>query len=305
MVATVLAVAGCQIEPELGSNTSEIIDGTATETDPAVVAITHQGGMYCTGSLIADRVVLTAAHCLPPNVKFAIEDIFVFVGDNALLPDGFYYSVAAALGHEDFQFDPIEPANIRNDIGVLILNTSPGVTPIPVLTEEIDEYLGSTVRSIGFGITDGTAPEPGPGAGIKRTGTLSLDAKTNDQQVVASPGPSLICSGDSGGPSLINIDGTEFQFGIHSWGDQKCLERSGFERIDVHLGTFIGDFVAEHAPETCVEGEVICTPDHVSALRAEDGGGCNTASQNTGVSLLLLLVGALFGLRRCRATNRS
>src|SRR3954471_11310247 len=53
------------------STSSELQGGTKDTGDPAVGMIWYEGGGFCTGTLIAPTVVLTAGHCVQdPIVGF-------------------------------------------------------------------------------------------------------------------------------------------------------------------------------------------------------------------------------------------
>src|SRR3954468_6467702 len=91
-VVAVLAVAGlaagCTDDVGFGSDTGEIIGGqvTADGEYPGVGALMLHGHAGCTGTLIAPDVVLTAGHCLDPQM----------VGSN---PPGFTLSHNTLGGH--------------------------------------------------------------------------------------------------------------------------------------------------------------------------------------------------------------
>src|SRR3954471_3808679 len=73
LAAAGLATAvGCVAPPTLDEAASPIIGGTATTGDPAVVLLVSYPPDLstfdtCTASVIAPKVLLTAAHCLDPK----------------------------------------------------------------------------------------------------------------------------------------------------------------------------------------------------------------------------------------------
>lgn len=67
-------------EPAEQAARASIRDGVDDPGDPAVVAIVDEiGALRCTGTVVQERVVLTAAHCVPadPASRFVVFGPFV------------------------------------------------------------------------------------------------------------------------------------------------------------------------------------------------------------------------------------
>jgi hypothetical protein len=234
----VVAIAvGCNDAPALTSRVDAIHGGTAAPDDGAVVAIgaatvgcTEQLDVFCTGTLIAPRAVLTAAHC----ARATAGRLAVFLGAD-VAGRGEVHDVVRAIVHPDYVDDV---ANA--DIAVLVLATTPSAAPAAMASSPFTTAdVGRTVRAIGFGATDGT----GAGTGVRRQGPGMVDA------VVAptfrmTPAPGMTCQGDSGGPVLIDRGDGEVVAGVTSQGDVHCETYA--DNVDVAAyRAFIDDAVMQ------------------------------------------------------------
>lgn len=197
----------------------------------------------CTGTLVAPRVVVTAAHCVdngPP------EGVQVFVGTDVDLGGEVTYAL-------DVTVHPLyDPVTLANDLAVVVLATPLPHPPAPLLTSLDEAAVGSLVRVVGFG-ADGSDGVPG----IKRTGAATLSAIGPDSFEIA-PGPSMSCHGDSGGPVFLEVDGVEYLAGVTSSGDAACLDYGSNVRVDTQLATFLLPTIdaAADAPEPTDEGPI-------------------------------------------------
>lgn len=212
-----------------------VTGGTPDDADPAVVAIVRAetGAAQCTGTLIAERVVLTAAHCgvqLDP-AGFAIEVT------NQIGTGGRRIAILQAVSHPSF--DDTE----NYDVALILLADAAGVAPVSLLSSAPPLSL----RVVGFGDTAGGALD----GGRKRTGTTAVTS-TSARAIVLGPDPSLPCSGDSGGPAFAP---TGEVAAVISRGDASCATSAKAARVDAHLATFITPYLAATAPGTISLGD--------------------------------------------------
>jgi hypothetical protein len=248
--AASLAAPGCIAEKlETGADREAIVNGQLNPGDDAVVALTVGGQQFCTGTVVTPTIVVTAAHCLPPNLGgVAMNQIELVVGGDVNNPTD-VLSVSTGLAHAAWNENVLP-----NDVGVLALVEPAPMQPIPMLNADLGQMspIGQTVRMVGYGIT----AFEGTGNGIKRSGDMSIDA-VDASTIYLGPGPSLTCNGDSGGPLLMEVNGSEVLAGIHSRSD--CDTQSLNERVDVHATGFIREFIADNG------GGAECTADGLCA----------------------------------------
>lgn len=190
-----------------------IVAGDVDMADLAVVSVVaHASGdmstwYQCTGVLVSPRIVLTAAHCLSSTVGNVIE---VGVGTTPF-PSG------ESVHPMGVQADPkFNPKNLTSghDVAVVILQNPLSIPPLPVNRRPLDAALvGQSMRQVGYGANDGQ----GAGMGTKRQAQTSL-SHFNATQEFFGDATHAQCHGDSGGPSLMVIDGVETVVGVSSWG---------------------------------------------------------------------------------------
>jgi hypothetical protein len=254
------ALASCADTPGEPSAVDQRADGIFGGLPPdapmhrAVVSLHTRGGTsvnrspFCSGTLIGDRVVLTAAHCVE---RARPATLSVYVGDAPLTdPAPHFFAAAQIRVHPAY-----DRRAIRNDLALIRL-ASPVppdlATPVPVLPAA----LGFTAADVGrlpldfagFGVdergrvgvklhADGVLGSLGCGVdGCPDPG----DAAT---QIAYGQGQDGPCAGDSGGPAFVIRDGAAYVGAVTSSGDARCRVYGVSTRADA-FHAFVDPFLA-------------------------------------------------------------
>jgi len=228
-LTAIVALAGCAAPTEentddevVASSESSIVGGTTTSSYAAVGAFVEAGEPFCTGTVIAPRVVLTAAHCFEGARAATVRFV---LGPNAFAPSA-SLRVARLVAHPSYN-----PFELTNDIGVAVLSQDAPVAPIPVNTAALDaSWVGRSLTFVGYGVTNGVT---GAGGGVKRQVTIPI-AQVGATQF-AYTGSKGTCFGDSGGPAFLqSANGSLSVVGVTSYGDQRCRQFGVDTRVDVY-----------------------------------------------------------------------
>ncbi len=198
-----------------------IIGGDPTEDFAAVgtiVALTAEGRIladFCSGTLIDEDIVVTAAHCVEAFSDFehyGAQGFAFLIGTTLYEDDGIWdYGIIDGLAaHPDY-----DPQTLANDIAVLQLTEAiTTTTPMPV--QSATPSLNQQVTYVGWGKTD---EYDDYSTGVKQTVTIPIQQVTNAHIITYDPMGRNICNGDSGGAALmVDSMGNYSLAGVNSFG---------------------------------------------------------------------------------------
>jgi secreted trypsin-like serine protease len=262
-LAALLVPAAASAAP---AATASIIGGKpgTIEEFPSLVYVqaieSKTSGFSCTGTVVAPRIVLTAAHCVEDVEKGTItptKDYAVSTGvadPTKAGPDNIFHIVATHV------FPTFDPGILHGDAAILVLDR-PTIAPVLPMAGAADASLyagGAEVRLTGWGLTKADAKEAP--ANLQATTMRVQTSNTCRQKVKAFYKPYLAaaqvcvlatdkksggCFGDSGGPAIgQRADGSTVQLGVTSTGGPACSTKTPtvLTRVD-----FISSWVSEWA----------------------------------------------------------
>ncbi|KAE9535833.1 hypothetical protein AGLY_007734 [Aphis glycines] len=128
------------------------------------VAIALDGVFFCGGALIADRFVITAAHCVMTR-DTPMDNLMVHLGDYDLTAENETEHQARKVSRVMFH-SHFHPFLLANDIALLQLErpaaASDTVRPVCLPSTDGESYVGQKGTVVGWGITAFPAGDPSP-----------------------------------------------------------------------------------------------------------------------------------------------
>jgi hypothetical protein len=284
--------AGSEIEPGdyfypffTGTRKSQtkIIGGTdASISDFPWQIFLISNAYRCGGSIIAQGWVVTAAHCIfntvgttyPPSV------ISIVAGSTNPTSSGTQYQVSEVIPHPNYNKTTFE-----NDIALLRVTGAISCTnckPIKLMT----------AKNVSEGYTDPGKMAWITGWGITFAGATNLPSILQKAQVpiVSNSTATIVwttipstdimagylngnkdaCSGDSGGPMSVYVNGEYKLAGIASWGSKQCDTYGGYSRVsDFEFWIRSTTGIYDYAPATPVGDSVVCPGTEISNYTEE------------------------------------
>ncbi len=239
----------------LASTTARASVVGGSEADPAawpfVVALvkTDQAdtfqAQFCGGAVVAERVVVTAAHC----VMDLPDSSFEVVTGGRLSSGQARLAVQTVATHPAYRGGVGAP----HDLAILTLAQPLGVSPIP-LADAGDDQSGQTASVAGWGNVEGNGGNLYPATLVQGDlvlgGDLCRDAVYDRRWILcggalasreASP-----CSGDSGGPLVSNGK----LVGVVSFGPAHCHAESYYARVSAERAFLDAAISGRRLPES-------------------------------------------------------
>jgi trypsin len=225
------SVSGTDSRKNTSAGPESILGGTqaANGEFPFMVQVRPNDDL-CAGSLISDRWIITAAHCMEDI--FAASDISVRAGSNLLSSGGEVVSALRFIVHPDF-----DALTFDHDIALIEL-----ASPVTANNTEATNWLGGNESALlpegasvvvaGWGSTSfgGSTSEDLLKVSVTvqypntcRDSSLYTENEITDKMLCAGvpEGGQDACQGDSGGPLIVYDNGQAWLAGIVSWG-QGC-----------------------------------------------------------------------------------
>jgi secreted trypsin-like serine protease len=224
-----LVAASCVDVGSVEVTRRPIIGGQVDKTDLAAVALTApQAGQslpFCSGTLIAPRVVLTAGHCI---MESGIQPTRMRAFFGTTMGDGSaQINVTSGTVHPGYYMS--QNGAPVNDVAILTLSQDAPVAPAAWQRTPLPDITGQPVTLVGYGVTNAQRQS---GNGTRRVVQMPITLM-DDLFLYYGDNVSGTCQGDSGGPMFLDVNGTPTIVGITSWGDATCVQVGGNTRVDI------------------------------------------------------------------------
>ncbi|MBX2987699.1 MAG: trypsin-like serine protease [Bdellovibrionaceae bacterium] len=198
-------------------------DAAARHIVGIVIVQANGGAGICTGTLLGNNLVMTAAHCAPEGAR-------LFVVFDRVIADHMNPALTRPVDKVAISPSWQMNQNNRRNTGDIALIRYVGPTParfqpLPVLPFDRQRVLrpGNLVILAGYGRSS-VADNQKDGSGVLRQVSTRLAPKgfSMTELLVEHTDGRGACNGDSGGPAVVFLGGQPYVWGVTSRGIPTC-----------------------------------------------------------------------------------
>jgi len=235
-----------------------VYGGTEVKGSPLVLTLLtskYARTSFCSMSLLTERIVVTAAHCViqdqgvAPNLRWNISDIYVSQPGADVTKDDVETRVRVlkVVTRDDFINTWKPEINDRrtqiNDIAFLFLE-KPLVKgyAIEIATDdEVNRAIANAdmVTHYGYGLQTSSSQSHSPWTTQLQLVDRSDSHVEKNKVLYTREGPTAMCPGDSGGPFYINVNGVQKIAGV-------LVAASGCRGLPPYNGGTLGTRIAPY-----------------------------------------------------------
>lgn len=228
-----------------------IVGGQTVSADDVIAATTvmvTDGNFICTGSIIAQDIVVTAAHCTAAKA----EDLRIVFArqmpDDLTTVTDTVHAIYGFVANPGWQGESSTGPD-QHDIAIIRFkgDLPSGYSVAQLLPADEALTKGETVTLAGYGITNAETQD---GAGLLRKVDVQIAKKLGKtEEVLDQTEGAGACHGDSGGPAFVTLNGQLLLWGVTNRGypdnaPDDCVHESVYTRITAYT-----DFINQAAQQ--------------------------------------------------------
>lgn len=212
------------------------------EVTRAAVMITGSRGSFCTGTLIARDLVLTAAHCVLPGADYKLIEF-----DAQRQPT--LRDTARIERHPQFSLQTFLASRATADVALIKLAApAAAAATVPLFAGPLKVAPGDRFTIAGYGLAvrgDGKSGGTLRAADLVATGRPgNLQIRLVDPAGKGERAGAGACTGDSGAPAFVDDNGSMAVIGVVSWStgpnlSDGCGGMTGLTPLSLYRGWIV------------------------------------------------------------------